>query len=525
MRMMQRELLGSRSARMLAFVLVLAALVRIFAEYRDCGLVGWDTYPIIEASRVQSPADLLDLVSMNLMGRETGGLYYRPLLKFSLAIDYALWGLWAPGYQLSNALLFAAAALALFALASRLTRGGLVLGPLIVLTFFLIHPVHATVVPVPARRADTLCLLFMLLSLAAQAKAAPRPPWRAWLPAAFGALALASKETAFVLPLLSALVALGVSREPTPARRILKAGIAVLPLIGVVAVMFLLRFAILGGIVGERPLQQEALVPATLSMLGRVATWALSGRAFVGQASLSPLTLIALALLGAASLAAGVLASHARRIEAYAATIWPLAISIGWIVVMAAIYAVGLILQPWYLLNPVAGYALLSGALSQGLMLLGRSGRLAGGAATVALCALGLLTVQLAAYSPLFRAYDAWRAATSIADRYLDEVARKIEAAPIGTVVRVRGAPQLLPPSPDRARLSGVAILAGYSIDAWSRLSFPERRVRVVFGRQAKLRVEPDEVLVVLGAQPEPPAARGSRGPGGKPELPRRQGR
>jgi hypothetical protein len=492
-----REPARSRFAHLIAVSLVLAAVIRVFWEFGDCGLVGWDTYPMIEVSRIRSPGDLFDIFSTSLLGKEVGGLYYRPVPKISLAIDYALWGLWAPGFQLTSALLFGAAAVGIHRLARNLIGGKSAVGPLAALVFFLIAPVHAAVIPAPARRADLFCVLFMSFALAEQGKSSRESRPRVLISAVLTALALASKETAFLLLPLMVLVAFLYSRETATRRRVIHALEATVPVLAVMLGFVFVRLAVLGGIVGERPLQETSLPSAALAMLSRIAGAIISPGFITGEAT-PPF--LGLGLLAAALVAAGLLARRDARSDASMASVRPVTLSMAWIAGVAALYSVGIIFQPWYLLNAVAGSALLVGALSQALMLLGSSDRPARGAAAAGLLCIALLIASLAAYSPLIRSYDQWRKASEVTERYLNELQGKIERAPTGTVVRMSRVPRRA--GGRRRGLVGVAGMAEYSVDAWAQLSFPERRIHVL-PFTSERPVEEDEVLVLLG-QPRP---------------------
>jgi hypothetical protein len=499
-----REPARSRLADAIAVILVLAAVTRIFLEYSGCGLVGWDTYPMIEVSRIRSPGDLFEIFSTSLLGKEVGGLYYRPVPKLSLAIDYALWRLWAPGYQLSSALLFGVAAWGIHRLARSLIGGKSAVGPLAALVFFLIHPVHAAVIPVPSRRADVLCVLFMSFALAEQARASCASRSRVLISVVLATLALASKETAFLLPPLVALVAFLYSRETAPRRRAIHALKATAPVLAVTLSLVFVRLAVLGGIVGERPLQETALPSAALAMLGRIASAIISPGFIIGEAD-PPF--LGLGLLAATLVAAGLLARRDARSDAATVSIRPIVLSMAWIAGVALLYSVGMIFQPWYLLNAIAGSAVLVGASSQLLMCLGHTDRPARGAAAAGLFCIAFLMASLAAYSPLVRSYDQWRSASEITERYLNELQGKIERAPTGTVVRMKRAPRRA--GGGGRGLVGVAGMADYSVDAWAQLSFPERRIQVL-PFTSERPVEEDEVLVLLG-QPR----RGRAGPQG----------
>ena len=67
------------------------------------------------------------------------------------------------------------------------------------LVFFLLHPTHYEVIPVPPRRPEMLGCLFMSLSLAWQlSTAALRMRRPAIMPAIFALLAFGSKETTII---------------------------------------------------------------------------------------------------------------------------------------------------------------------------------------------------------------------------------------------------------------------------------------------------------------------------------------
>jgi hypothetical protein len=490
-----REPATSRPARVIAVSLVLAAVICIFLEYRDCGLVGWDTYPMIEVSRIRSPGDLFDIFGTSLLGEkvEARYLYYRPVPKLSLAIDYALWGLWAPGYQLCSALLFGVAAWAIHRLARNLIGGKSAVGPMAALVFFLIHPVHAAVIPVPPRRADVLCALFMSLALAEQARASSESRSRVLICVALTTLALASKEVAFLLLPLMALVAFLYSRETEPRRRAIHALTATVPVLAVTLGFVLIRLAVLDGIVGDRPLQWTELPSAALAMAGRIASGITSPGFITGEAA-PPF--LGLGLLAAALIAAVFLARRDARSDAAAAAIRPIVLSMAWIAGVAALYSGRTFFQPWYLLNAVAGSALLVGASSQALMSLGRSNRPARAAAAASLILIAFLIASLAAYSPLVRSYDQWRRTAEITERYLNELKAKIERAPAGTAIRMRRVPRRAEAGP--SGLVGVRGIAEYSVDSWAQLSFPERRIEVL-PFTSERPVGEDEVLVLLG--------------------------
>jgi hypothetical protein len=131
----------------------------------------------------------------------------RPVWLASVLADACLAGGWTPAHRLVSAWWHALATMLLAFLARRLTGSlgaGLTAGAL-----FAAHPLHAEVVAIVTFRSDALCLSFMLLSTVLFIEARGRSgAARYWAGAgALGAatLALLSKETAVVLPLLWAL--------------------------------------------------------------------------------------------------------------------------------------------------------------------------------------------------------------------------------------------------------------------------------------------------------------------------------
>ena len=81
-----------------AFVL---GLLTIWAHgwVLDLELLGYDTYPLIDAARFAT-GGLAGTLGEELMdGAYSVGRYWRPVTNLSLALDHAWFGLWAPGFH------------------------------------------------------------------------------------------------------------------------------------------------------------------------------------------------------------------------------------------------------------------------------------------------------------------------------------------------------------------------------------------------------------------------------------------
>ena len=136
---------------------------------------------------------------------------FLPYLSF--AVDRHIWGVSPAGFHLTNLLIHVVAAVSLFdlariTLASPRLRGrfesAAVPLAVAIATIWAVHPLQTQAVTYIYQRIESLAGMFSLLSLACFARAAAGGWPRAWLMACVAscAAAMASKETAVVLPLL-----------------------------------------------------------------------------------------------------------------------------------------------------------------------------------------------------------------------------------------------------------------------------------------------------------------------------------
>jgi len=171
-------------------------------------------------------------------GEGAGTLYrfYRPLCTLSYLINFSLCGPEAKFYHLGNILLHIMASLSVFFFA--LTISGKRLFSFFTGVFFVTCPLHAEAVSYISGRADSMALLFMLLSLILYIKSLPSG--NAWFYAfsLFCFIAgLFSKENAVILPALILLYHYSFGKK-------LKAG-RVLPFFAIIFIWIFLRFAVL----------------------------------------------------------------------------------------------------------------------------------------------------------------------------------------------------------------------------------------------------------------------------------------
>lgn len=149
----------------------------------------------------------------------------RPLLAYSLAVNYAISGLRPWSYHLANILIHALSTLLLFGLLRRTlerpplatTFGSRADGlAFAIALFFGLHPLQTESVTYVMGRAESLMGLFFLLALYAAARSLEQPRPRRWqaLSVAACLLALGAKEAAATAPLLIVLYELTFGGVP-----------------------------------------------------------------------------------------------------------------------------------------------------------------------------------------------------------------------------------------------------------------------------------------------------------------------
>lgn len=495
-----------RLAAGVAAGLVAAAALRLYAQTRHYGLVGWDSYPLVLAARVRSLSDLPGLVCERMLSETVVADWYRPLLQATLALDYALFGLEPAGYQATSVLAFAACAGALFWTARQLGIGGP--GALVATALFLVHPLLFEVLPVVARRPDLLCCLFLLAALGAQVRAVRRGDARLpLLPAAFAGLAMLSKEPGFLAPAFAPVaVALYDRRAPWRARGA-RAARALVPHAGVLAGAFALRSAVLGGVTGQRP------APFAEGLLGlpQALAWTLREVVLPPPALHGSTLARGVALALAASVALALLFARGRpraddddlRLRAFGA-------GCAWVVLVSFLYGVGGMWQAWYALIPSAGAAIALGAAAEALLAaLLRSRGPARALAALALAPLVAFALLHASVSPLFHRYDDWERVTMHTARYLETLDELVRVTRDGRAVRLRRPRAQVRGRPGDPHVRSAMVLQPYTLEAWAELTHPERTIRVVEASDPRAeRASPGELVLVL----EWPGARGGSG-------------
>lgn len=244
------------AAGLLIVVVVTTLWLRLGPTVDGAGWIGWDAYPILLASHVDSVRDVADVATRRLAGEYLKADFYRPLFMLSVSAEQALLDA-SPRTSLAIQIALFGACLGVLwwwlrSLPVATGSGGP--GGLLTLGLVAMHPAVLDVVPYLPRRADLLCLLFVLLTLrldrlwitSGHSSLTGMVPTTSLLCAA---LAMASKETALLLPILVVASRWLAARMPTPSLTMsMKASLQRLAHYGAaVGVVLLPRLAVLGG--------------------------------------------------------------------------------------------------------------------------------------------------------------------------------------------------------------------------------------------------------------------------------------
>ena len=178
-------------AGVLAFALYLPSIRHGFIVYDD-PLYVTDNRHVLQGFTLEG-------VRWSFTAIEGGN--WHPLTWWSHMLAVAIFGTWAGGHHLLNALLHAGAAAALFWVISGMT--GTILPSLAVALLFAVHPLHVESVAWVAERKDVVVGLFWMLTLGAWTAYLRRQrPGRYFAALGLYGLCLMGKPTAVMLPLV-----------------------------------------------------------------------------------------------------------------------------------------------------------------------------------------------------------------------------------------------------------------------------------------------------------------------------------
>ncbi len=471
-------------------------------------LLGYDSYPEILTSRILSFSDFIGTFTEQTSEGFYPSAFLRPLLNLSLAADYALWGIEPWGYHLTTVILVGACGLALFWLSKCLLGPDARWGPLAALTVFLVAPVQLEIIPLISRRMDVLCGLFSALALATQIDRIRRPkPIVGITPAILTALAVGSKESGVALAPVILLLVVDFLPERRLLERLRFAIRVVLPHAIAIAGVFSLRYAAIGGLGGHETTDPTAILSRLPRWLGNIMVQILS----FGPSGPNGFSIQELSLISAFMLSALVLLSFflLRRQQAAASRdreshreLTCFCIAGVWIVMLAGIYAVTGLLQPWYLFLPIMGLSLALGSAVQRCVRISRES--SGGRRAIAIASLAMITIWaglVARYSPLVIGFGHWNHGAAQVGPYLQALTVRIELNSDGRYIEVAPPPLVGPGSPSPIVTPFATWIAIYSLPAWAQLQFPDREIEFQMLSDHEPPPAPDANVLRIGVR------------------------
>lgn len=480
-----------------ALVAAAVALVAWWPMTR-LALLGWDSYPMIAASKVGSLGELFGTFGEELMdGRYPLGRFWRPMAHLAFALDHALWGLEPFGYHLTDLVLVALTAGLITGLVGRLFGGtgrarwaaGLVAG-----LAWALHPVHFEILTAPPRRAESLAVCFSIWALFVHA----REPLAGSLGrrVAVGLLcaaALASKEAGIAAVVAVVLCSLAAARpgdrtedRTGPVAHLAATLRACWPAVVAVALALAARTAVLGGLGGSSHSSPTAGFANAWALVVEYSHAVLLPPNVFGR----PGVVFAVGALAVLGLVA-VWAALVRPAEGSRAGLRHSAAFLGlWAVALLAITGMSGIVQGWYALPFVAVFALTLGLILQRAL---EGGRLLVPGAAVVAAGLGVS----AAGSGLFDRAGDFHAASALEVEFLERFESAVRAAGGDQLITLDACPAEVWVVRDEVIERKIFVLGPYSLEAFAELALPERYVRVSFpGLASQLPERAGEVRV-----------------------------
>jgi len=467
----------------LTLVLIVGAFAA-FARYLAIDMVGTDSLAAVRGAHITSWTDFaaawVQPLNANTSFAETQAVFYRPLATLVFAADYAIWGLDAAGFHLTNTAIHAGVVALAFGMLRALGLSHIAAFCGAALLGF--HPSMATAVPVIARRYDALSAagLFASVLLLARALATRRDEgrWQRGVPSALAlAAALLCKESAFAaVPLLPLVV---VAR--TGQWRMHRHAALLVPHFVVAAAVFAVRFAVLGSLGGHSG-----------STFATGVDWGgyelIAGR-YVQFLSWPLDTLLPSTYSGAAGLTVGVglsvavmLASLPRRLR------WVFVLGVAWVAWFGVFFTALLHLSgAWYMYYPLGGVALAVGAVIDGLVARFTTRQLRSVPLAIASAAVMVYAAAMLPASPLIRTYEAWHTAGAVTQRVLVDAAACIQRLAPGETITFWNLPRDYLDGTRETEFLAITMLEAFSMEAYVQLLRPGEAHPIFVGSSVRL--------------------------------------
>jgi hypothetical protein len=533
-----------RAARALAVLAVTALVLFVHRDVPSCALLGVDAYPQVLASRIESWDDFLGTFRETLTDRQITGVYYRPVQNLLLAANYAMGGLDPRPYQFTNwAALGCMVALLLLATAKMLGPHAL-LAPTAAAAFVALHPALVSIVHGPATRSEMLVVSFLLAALlvlpvrsisdAADSQslsqsAAQRRRGTHWTrfaaAALFSLLAVGSKDTGAIAPLLVFVHQFGFAFRTDLPGRIRCAALATLPSALAVGVFLVLRARVVGGLGGYSGLERdywEVFASAAPAMAPAVLCPGLPIASDSVAAVAAPLAAVLAAAGACAWLGTGDPAARcSRRTLVALGVVWALC-SVPLMGFVERFYL-------YYAMFPLIGVALILAAAVDGFRCAAHGDQAAPSASTndeqapnfpnpiradaarrgvsVVGAGLALLVVVAGIFaSPLWHDYPQFAQASRLHRQVFSKLESVLASARAGQQIRFDVVRRVTDPRVADRSQPVASITTALAIDAWVRMRFPDRTVRVYEADRTSFPPPTPDAVALLVRYVEPAA-------------------
>jgi hypothetical protein len=434
----------------------------------DLQLTAIDTIPTLAAAKAQNLTEVFDVLFRELRGGVTGGEYYRPLTLVSYTLDEWVWGGSPWGYHLTDLILHGLAGVSVFWLA-RVAVDLPRLAAFFAASLFLIHPATIEVVPAIARRQEPLLVIGFCLAVLGGRHLPQRV---GWLLVILGSLiAVTSVERGLAVPgvVLGYLFCYRFAGLPF-VRRVVESVRWTLPAAGVAVGFYLLHLILYGNNGAVIGLNGLARIPLKFGL------HLLYPQQFFNVAVPTDARIAAI-YLGAAVLVSTVFVVPILR-ALRRTIVW---FSLSWIASFVLLLSLVGIYNPWYVYTAVPALALIIvffAVEAHRYFVSSTSRKLRASLATVATM---LLAFTLIVPSPILREYPAWRVASELSERFLEELGQLSRVLPAGSSIVIFNLPaHYCESESDYLVTRSAAILWPSSVEVWRSQHGIDLDVKVV---------------------------------------------
>jgi hypothetical protein len=476
------------SADPLVLLAIAAASTISYTTIITLPLLGWDSLPLIESSRVNSPGSISHLLTRPwISGWLQAATFFRPLTSLLTAVDYFFWGLNPIGYHLTDLLLFVLCSYLLYRLSRKLLGPRSSVASAFCAFLFCLHSAHIEVFISISRRSEFLSLAFLLLSLML-ASSPSLSLRRAILATLASTLASLAKETGFAAyPLL--VLAFLFNPNSSAGRRTL---LTLMPTT-MMLLVFSWRAAVIGSFGGYASTAAFHVIDSPPAFLLEAFTSVLYPHPLWPPASSPTVGASVIGVFLACILLLAARVFLFREHTALIVFIWC------WTVLLLLMAALSGRIHPWYATQLVAPFSLSIAAITTLLV------RLSRGPVLVVSIALVILVVHSLWGTPLLWRYPEWKTAGDRAARALREIREGVRSGRARPVLRVYDFPLGIPPPgrPARPATKSLFILTDYSVQAYLKLTCPDQPAvaRLFYQQQVS---SSGRIDVVLFPGPDP---------------------